>query len=63
LRYLEQAVHFGLLWGQHDFIEIHPVFDYLHNDEEFIALVERAQDDVASLRAQVIESEKQNKLE
>ena len=55
LEYLTKAVDLGLLWGQHDFLTICPIYEDLWDDPEFKALVKRAQDEKAAIRAQVQE--------
>ena len=55
LEYLAKAVDLRLMWGWHDFLEINPIFEKLWDDPEFKALVKRAQDEKAAIRAQVQE--------
>ena len=55
LEYLAKAVDLRLMWGWHDYLEINPLFENLHDDPEFKAIVKRAQDEKAAIRAQVQE--------
>jgi TolB-like protein/Tfp pilus assembly protein PilF len=55
LKYLSEAVNLGLWIGWHDYLEVNPLFENLWNDPEFKALVKRAQDEKAAIRAQVQE--------
>jgi TolB-like protein/AraC-like DNA-binding protein len=55
LHYLSKAVDIGLQIGTHDFLEIDPTFETLRDDTEFKAIVQRAQEKKAELRAQVRE--------
>ncbi|MFC2124723.1 adenylate/guanylate cyclase domain-containing protein [Bacteroidota bacterium] len=55
LQYLTKAVEVGLGNGYHDYILIDPTFENLHDDPEFKAIVKRAQDEKAAIRAQVQE--------
>ncbi|TDI64592.1 MAG: hypothetical protein E2O88_11210 [Bacteroidetes bacterium] len=47
----------SLKLGWHDLIETYPLFENLRDDPEFKAIVKRAQDEKAALRAQVREME------
>ena len=55
LQYLSKAIEFGLENGGHDFLVIDPTLENLRDDPEFKALVKRAQDEKAAIRAQVKE--------
>jgi tetratricopeptide (TPR) repeat protein len=55
LSYLSRAVDHGLRYGLHDFSEITPPFEPLHDDVGFKAILKRAQEKKAVLRAQVQE--------
>jgi TolB-like protein/Tfp pilus assembly protein PilF len=63
LRYLSEAIDLGLMLGWHDFIEVHPIFENLWDDPEFKAIVKRAQDEKADIRAQVKEMEERGELD
>jgi TolB-like protein len=65
LNYLFEAVDIGTKygWGWHDFIEIYPPFENLWDDPEFKAIVKRAQDEKAAIRAQVREAEEHGELD
>ena len=49
--------------GWHDFILIDPFFERLRDDPEFQAIVKRAQEEKAALRAQVREMEERGELD
>jgi len=53
--FLSDAVEIGLSPSWHDYLEINPLFAKLHNDPEFKAIVKRAKEEKAALRAQVRE--------
>ena len=55
LEYLSKAAEFGFTWGYHDIVEIYPSLENFRNDPEFQAIVKRAQDEKAAIRAQVQE--------
>jgi TolB-like protein/Tfp pilus assembly protein PilF len=55
LQYLSKAVEIGLKNGSHDLLLIDPSFENLRDDPEFKAIVKRAQDEKAAIRAQVQE--------
>ncbi|MCK5279589.1 MAG: tetratricopeptide repeat protein, partial [Cyclobacteriaceae bacterium] len=60
LQYLSDAAKLGFTggWrGWHDLIETYPFFENFRDDPEFKAIVKRAQDEKAALRAQVREME------
>ena len=48
--------------GWHDLIETYPFFENLRDDPEFKAIVKRAQDEKAALRAQVQEMEERGEV-
>ena len=49
--------------GWHDFILIDPFFESLRDDPEFKAIVKKALDEKADLRAQIREMEKRGDLD
>jgi len=55
LKYLSEVAELGFNEGFHDFIKIHPIFENLRDDPEFKAIVKRAQDEKAVIRARVQE--------
>jgi TolB-like protein/TPR repeat protein len=55
LQYLSKAVEIGLKNGSHDLLVIDPTFENLWDDPRFKAIVKRAQDEKAAIRAQVQE--------
>jgi len=55
LESLSNAVDLGLQMGSHDLIKIYPPFENLWDEPEFRAIVKRAQDEKAAIRAQVQE--------
>ena len=63
LEYLSEAVELGLLFGWHDYLEIHPIFENLRDDPEFKAIVKQAQEEKAGIRAQVREMEERGELD
>jgi TolB-like protein len=63
LSYLTKAVDAGLQMGWHDGLEIDPTFENLHNDPEFKAIIKRAQDEKAAIRAQVREIEESGEID
>ncbi len=63
LQYLSDAAKLGFKGGWHDLIETYPFFENLRDDPEFKAIVKRAQDEKAALRAQVREMEERGELD
>ncbi len=63
LEHLAEYARGGFNWGWHDFILIDPFFENLRDDPEFQAIVKRAQDKKAGLRAQVKEMEQRGELD
>lgn len=55
LKCLDEAIDLGLHLGWHDLIGIHPIYKDLLDNPEFKALVKKAQDEKAAIRAQVQE--------
>ena len=53
----------GFHWGWHDYILIDPFFESLRNDPEFLAIVRKAQDEKAAIRAQIKEMEERGELD
>jgi tetratricopeptide (TPR) repeat protein len=53
----------GFSGGQHDFILIDPFFQSLWDDPEFKAIVKKAQEEKAALRAKVREMEERGELD
>ena len=53
IKYLNKAVSFGLHSGDHDLIDLDPIFDDLRDDEEFKILVQQAKEDKRILRTQM----------
>jgi TolB-like protein/class 3 adenylate cyclase/Tfp pilus assembly protein PilF len=62
LRYLSESEKFGFYSGYLDLILIHPAFENLKDIPEFKALVERAQDEKTTIRAQIKEMEENGNL-
>jgi len=62
LVYLKKYAEKGFIYGQHDFIMIDPFFESLRDDPEFKAIVRQAQEEKATLRAQVREMEARGEL-
>ena len=56
-KYLAEYAKGGFVFGWHDFILIDPMFESLRDDPEFKAIVQKAQDEKAALRAQVRQME------
>jgi len=63
LQYLSKAVEFGLKNGSHDLLVIDPTFENLRDDPEFKALVKRAQDEKAAIRAQIKKMEERGEID
>jgi len=63
LKYLSESAELGFIWGYHDFVEIHPPFEKLWDDPKFKAIVKRAQDEKAAIRAQVREMEERGEID
>ena len=63
LEYLSKAVDFGVLWGWQDMIEFSPVYENLWDESEFKALVQRAKDEKAAIRAQIQEMEENGEID
>ena len=55
MSYLSDAVEIGLRRGWHDLITVSPIYKNYWDDPEFEALVKKAQDEKAAIRAQVQE--------
>jgi tetratricopeptide (TPR) repeat protein len=53
LKNLTKSVDIGLQFGWQDFLEICPLFENLWDDPDFKAIVHRAQNEIATIRAQV----------
>ncbi|MCK5345440.1 MAG: hypothetical protein KAR20_18655, partial [Candidatus Heimdallarchaeota archaeon] len=62
LEYLAKAVDLGLQGGWHDFLEIDPMYENLWDDPEFKAIVKRAQEKKAAIRAQLREMEERGEI-
>jgi len=63
LKYLEAAF---AIWGfrpYDDQIEIDPIFESLWDDPKFKALIKRAQDEKAAIRAQIREMEERGEID
>ena len=63
LKYLAEYAKLGFRSGDHDFILIDPFFESLRDDPEFQAIVKKAQEEKAALRAQVREIEERGELD
>jgi len=63
LRYLNEAVNIGLKGGFHDFFPICPIYEDLWDDPEFKAIIKRAQDEKAAIRAQLKEMEEHGEID
>ena len=57
INYLSEYAKLGFQTGWHDEIEIYPTFSNLWDDPEFKAIVKRAQEKKAAIRAQLREME------
>jgi len=62
LNYLRKSAKRGFTSGWHDFILIDPFFESLRDDPEFKAIVKKAQEEKAALRAQIREMEERGEL-
>ena len=63
LEYLSQAEKLGFIRSYPYNIEIFPAFENLRDDPEFKAIVKRAKDKAAAIRAQVREMEERGELD
>ena len=63
LDYLSKAADLGFRWGWQDVLVNYPPFKNLINDPEFKAIVKRAQEEKAAIRAQVREFEERGELD
>jgi tetratricopeptide (TPR) repeat protein len=63
LKYLSEAGELGFQEGFHDFIEIHPIFENLRDDPEFVAIVKRAQDEKTAVRDQIRKMEERGEID
>ena len=66
LDYLSEAAKFKFefgLWGWYDYMELDPIFEILHNDPKFQAIVKQTRDEKAAIRAQVQEIMEQEDID
>jgi len=63
LKYLYEYAELGFDNGDHDFILLDPFFESLRDDPEFKAIVKKAQEEKAAIRAQVKEMEERGELD
>ena len=63
LQYLAEYAKLGFVDGYHDFILFDPFFESLRDDPDFQAIVKKAQEEKAELRAKVREMEERGELQ
>ena len=63
LRYLSKAIDIGMLTGWQDLLETILAYENLWDDPEFKAIVKRALDEKAALKAQLREMEERGELD